>query len=198
MPMLILVRHGRTQANASGLLLGRHDPPLDDVGEVQANAVAAELGRRHKVLASPLTRTRQTANTMTDHVTIDPRWIELDYGEWDGTPTSEIPLETWTTWMSDPHFAPPGGESIAQLGERVRNACDELVHEAANRDVVVVSHVSPIKAAVAWALGVNDKVAWRLYLAPASITRISISGGRRVLHSFNETAHLISPRSGNG
>lgn len=193
--MLILVRHGRTQANASGLLLGRHDPPLDDVGEAQADAVAAELGHQHKVVASPLTRTRQTAKAMTNDVAIDPRWIELDYGDWDGTPTSEIPAETWAAWMADPHFAPPGGESIAQLGARVRDACDELVCEAANQDVVVVSHVSPIKAAVAWALGVNDEVAWRLYLAPASITRISYSGGRRVLHSFNETAHLILPRA---
>jgi len=53
-----------------------------------------------------------------------------------------------------------------------------------------VTHVSPIKAAVAWALGVGDDIAWRLYVAPASITRVAVSGARRSLHSFNETAHL--------
>jgi hypothetical protein len=53
-----------------------------------------------------------------------------------------------------------------------------------------VTHVSPIKAAVAWALGVGDEVAWRLFVAPASITRIAVSGARRSLHSFNEIAHL--------
>ena len=55
---------------------------------------------------------------------------------------------------------------------------------------MVVTHVSPMKAAVAWALGVDDEVTWHLYVAPASITRISTSGPRRSLHSYNGTAHL--------
>jgi broad specificity phosphatase PhoE len=59
--------------------------------------------------------------------------------------------------------------------------------------VVVVSHVSPIKAAVAWALDAGVAVTWHLYLAPASITRISTAGGRRVLQSYNQTAHLPGP-----
>jgi broad specificity phosphatase PhoE len=62
----------------------------------------------------------------------------------------------------------------------------------ADGDVVVVSHVSPIKAAAAWALGVGDEVAWRMYVAQASITRIGVGGpgGLPSLRSFNETAHL--------
>jgi broad specificity phosphatase PhoE len=56
--------------------------------------------------------------------------------------------------------------------------------------VVVVSHVSPIKAAVAWALGVGDEVTWRLFVAPASLTRIALGDRGPVLHTFNEVAHL--------
>ena len=72
----------------------------------------------------------------------------------------------------------------------MRAACEDLAEEAATTDIVVVTHVSPVKAAVAWALGVGDEIAWRLFVAPASITRISTAGPRRSLHSFNQTAHL--------
>jgi broad specificity phosphatase PhoE len=87
-------------------------------------------------------------------------------------------------------WQPPGGESIADLGIRVRQACEALVDAARERDVVVVSHVSPIKAAVAWALGVGDEAAWRMWVAPASITRIGFTGPVPSLRAFNEVAHL--------
>lgn len=188
--MLILVRHGRTDANASGLLLGRADPPLDALGVDQAAAVADVLGVPERVVASPLLRTRSTADGLSVDVELDDRWVELSYGDWEGRPVRDVPGDTWRRWASDTTFAPPGGESIAALGERVRAACDDLVDAASESDVVVVSHVSPIKAAVAWALGVPDEVAWHLYLAPASITRIGFNGSRRVLVSYNETGHL--------
>ncbi len=188
--MLILIRHGRTEANASGLLLGRDDPALDEVGLGQAESVAAEVGPVDRVVSSPLLRTRATAAGLGAEVEIDDRWVEMSYGEWERRPVRDVPAETWRRWATDPGFAPPGGESIAELGERVRAACEDLVDAAADGDVVVVSHVSPIKAAVAWALGVSDEVAWHLYLAPASITRIQVRGARRVLHSYNSTAHL--------
>ncbi|MBS1848085.1 MAG: histidine phosphatase family protein [Actinobacteria bacterium] len=188
--MLILVRHGRTEANAAGLLLGRSDPPLDAVGTRQATSVAAALGRRDRVVAGPLRRTRATADALGDDVDIDDRWIEMSYGDWEQRPLRDVPPSTWREWMADPDFRPPGGESVAEVGLRVRAACDELLVEAADHDVVVVSHVSPIKAAVAWALDVPDEVIWHLFVRPASITRIAVTGSRTVLHSFNETAHL--------
>ena len=59
--------------------------------------------------------------------------------------------------------------------------------------MVVVTHVSPLKAAVAWALDVGDAVTWRLFVAPASITRIAVrDDGGAVVHSFNELAHLTA------
>jgi broad specificity phosphatase PhoE len=196
--MIVLLRHGRTEANARGLLLGRADPVLDDVGRDQAKAAArvvADTASVGRIVASPLARCRATAEVVADvvgvPVEVDERWIELDYGELDGTPLSEVPPTTWVAWQGDVDWAPPGGESHAQLGERVRAACDELATvPAGDGDVLVVSHVSPIKAAVAWALGVGDEVAWHLFLAPGSISRIAPRGTRHSLQSFNETAHL--------
>jgi broad specificity phosphatase PhoE len=189
--MLIIVRHGRTEANASGLLLGRRlDPGLDDLGRRQAAALRDVVGGAHRSVSSPLRRTRETAAAIGLPVEIDERWAEIDYGTLDGTPLADVPAATWAEWRADIDFVPGGGESLAAVGERVRAAAADLVEESRARDIVVVTHVSPIKAAVAWALGAADDVVWRMYCAPASITEIGTAGPSPSLRSFNATAHL--------
>lgn len=190
--MLIVVRHGRTVVNHERRLQGRIDVELDDVGRAQAEALARRVGRVDRIVASPLLRARQTAEAWGQPIDIDERWIELDYGEYDGVPMTDVDRSVWAQWRADPGFAPPGGESIAALGERVRGACEALIEAAVDQDVVVVSHVSPIKAAAAWALGVGDEVAWRMYVAPASVMRIGVSERGASLHAFNIVDHLAS------
>ena len=188
--MLILVRHGLTQANADSLLLGRADRPLTDVGRAQAAAIAATIGEPALVVSSPLQRARETAEAFGAPVEIDERWIEIDYGEYDCRPLADVPQGFWEAWRNDPAQRPPGGESLTDVGQRVREACSELAARAASEDVVVVTHVSPIKAAVAWALGAGDEIAWRTFVAVASITRIAVNDRGPVLRSFNECHHL--------
>jgi broad specificity phosphatase PhoE len=188
--VLVLVRHGRTAANAGGLLLGRLDPPLDEIGEEQAALVGKALGPVARVVSSPLLRARDTASHIDAPLVIDERWIELDYGEYDGLPLNQVPAEMWDSWRADTSYIPPGGESLRALGERVAAACEELVAEAAERDIVVVSHVSPIKAAVAWALGADVSISWRTHLLPASITYVGVGRFGPLLRAFNITSHL--------
>ena len=188
--MLILVRHGQTPANAAGLLLGRSDPGLTDLGRRQAAWAASALGSPARVVSSPLARATATAAALGAPVEVDDRWIELDYGVFDQARYGDVPPEVWRRWRTDPAFAPPGGESVASLGRRVRSACAELAPQAAGEDVVVVSHVSPIKAAVTWALGVGDEVAFRMHLEVAAICRIAIGPAGPVLRSFNDCSHL--------
>jgi broad specificity phosphatase PhoE len=171
-------------------LLGRADPPLDEVGLEQAAAIARAIQSVTRVIASPLRRAQETAAAFGLPVETDERWIELDYGEWDGRPLLDVPVETWAAWRSDTSFRPPGGETLFELGERVRAACADLAENARDEPIVIVTHVSPIKAAVAWALGSGDDLAWRLFVAPGSITKIDVREGRSVLVSFDETAHL--------
>jgi broad specificity phosphatase PhoE len=185
--VLVLVRHGQTDANARGLLLGRADPPLSELGRSQAAALAALVPADARVVASPLLRTQETAAAFGRPVDVDERWIELDYGQFDGRPVGDVPPEVWREWRADPHFVPAGGESLAMLGLRVRAACEDLLDEARDRDVVVVSHVSPIKAAIGWALGVGDEVGWRMFVKLASIARVAVGPWGPSLHSFNET-----------
>ena len=188
--MLYLVRHGRTASNAARLLLGRMDVPLDELGRRQAAALAGvpALHGAAKVISSPLARALDTAKAIGPPVVVDERWIEIDYGVFDGAELTAAG-ELWEGWDHDLGFAPDGGESLAGLGRRVRSACDDLWVEAAAADVVVVSHVSPIKAAVAWALGVDDEVQWRMFLETASITAVGPGRKGPTLRSFNETAH---------
>jgi len=205
--VLILARHGRTEHNAQGRLLGRLDPPLDELGRTQAlalaDAVVADAERRGAtitaVVTSPLRRTTETATAIAAaaglEVVADDRWIELDYGDFDGRPLADVPADVWRAWRADPTFAPPGGESLADLRVRVEAALSSLGRDGGaldphTADVVVVSHVSPIKAAVAWCLGVPDEVTWRLHLAPASVCRLAFAPHGPVLHTFNELAHL--------
>ncbi len=187
---LFVVRHGRTTANASGLLLGRADPELDEVGREQARQIAAALPRDIDVYASPLIRTQQTAAAISESVTTDDRLIELDYGAFDLRPLSEIPPETWAQWRNDPQFRPPDGETLVELFSRVSSLLDALSSVATERNVAVVTHVSPIKAAMAWALGVGIEVSWRSMVGQASITRIEVSSRGPSLHAFNDTHHL--------
>src|SRR5690606_35150994 len=189
--VLIVVRHGRTAANASGLLLGRRlDPGLDELGRRQAATLAEVVAGDARVVSSPLRRAREMADVLGLPVEVDERWAEVDYGELDGTPLAEIGADTWARWRSDLDHAPPGGESLRALGARIRPACEDLLAEAAEHDVVVVSHVSPIKAAVAWALGVGDDVAWRMWCAPVSVTRIAAGHRGPSLHGYNDVSHL--------
>jgi broad specificity phosphatase PhoE len=195
--MLILVRHGESSANAQRLLVGRTDAALTEAGRVQAASVRRLLSAPVRELrVSPLRRARDTAALLDLGLPaeIDDRWIEVDYGDYEGQPLRDVPAEVWEAWRESPDFRPPGGETLAEVDARVTTACAELFASPASGgrapdgDIVVVSHVTPIKAAVAWALGATAALSWRLHLQTASVTRIGWGNGVPVLHGFNEVA----------
>ncbi len=197
-PALLLLRHGETAPNRDGLLLGRADPPLTPRGRSQARAAAGAIAALAPavVVSSPLGRARETAEMVAGAcglpVEVDERLTEVSYGDWEGRPLAGVPAELSGRWRADPSFAPPGGESLGLLRERVEACVEGLLARGAEGPVVAVSHVSPIKAAVAWALGAGDEVAWRMFLGLASITRVEVRFGTPCLVSYNSTAHLAS------
>ena len=196
--MLILVRHGESVLNKENRLVGHLDPQLTELGERQARAAGTLLDAVSELRTSPLERTRVTAGLLgTIHeAVVEPRMIELDYGELDGMPLAKVDPELWRRWMTDAAFAPAQGESLSALGARVGDVMEELFDadgagaRSREGDVVIVSHVSPIKAAVAWALGTGDLTAWRLRLSTGSVTRIAMGPAGPQLLSFNEVPSL--------
>jgi alpha-ribazole phosphatase len=188
--VLILLRHGRTAANKAGLLQGRLDQDLDEFGVEQARRSAEVLLDEFDVdavIASPLKRAQQTAAAFEMPVDTDERWIELAYGKYEGVPHADVPSEVWQAWSDDFHYVPEGGESLASLDDRVRGACDDIIERATDETIVVVSHVSPMKSAVGWALGTDIGISWRCHLDHASICRIDFRSRRPILHTFNRT-----------
>jgi probable phosphoglycerate mutase len=195
--VIAFVRHGQTASNRGGQLQGRFDAPLTAEGEAQAKRVAAALEHEApvRVVTSPLIRARKTADAIAARigveVEIDQRLVELDYGEWDQRLLTEVPTEAWREWRASPSFTPPGGESLEAVNARVVDFCTSRLGEWGDDLVVAVSHVSPIKVAVCWALGVDERVSWRMQLGLASITRIGcVRDDAPHLFSFNETSHL--------
>ena len=194
--MLILVRHGETAVNSQGRLQGRVETELNERGREQAERLVTAVAELEPVgvVSSPLRRARETAAAIGAatglDVEIDERLTELHYGDWEGLRFAELPAGTFDLWRADPTFAPPHGESLADLRIRVVPCIEDLLGR--DRPVVAVSHVSPIKAAVTWALGVGDAATWRMHLNLASISRVDRRpGGSPVLVGFNETAHLL-------
>ena len=194
--MIVLVRHGTTEQNVRGLLLGRADPSLSADGVEQARILAALLereGRPMRVVTSPLRRCRETAEVIAAPwgMTVDdePGLIEMDYGEWDERPLADVPRDVWESWQRDPDFAPPGGETLRAVQERVSACMASLLSSVANEGhLIAVSHVSPIKAAVLWALDLEDRpqLAWRLRLDTGSVCRLARGPLGPVLTAFNE------------
>lgn len=194
--MLLLVRHGESTANAQGVLLGRTDAPLTALGEAQGRALAAALGAVPvaALRTSPLARAVRTAEALRTGLVpvVDERWVEVDYGVFEGRPLTGVPDEVWRRWRTEPHYRPDGGETLHEVHRRVAEACEELFATAGagaraeDADVVVVSHVSPIKAAVAWAMGAGHDLAFHLRLSTGSITRLGWGSAGPLLHTFNE------------
>ena len=191
--MIFFVRHGETAANRARLALGRADPPLTDRGRDQAAQLASHLGDSDavRVFSSPLLRARETATaiatTLGLDVDVDDRLVEMDYGEWDERSFSEFPPEDLARWRRDATFAPPAGESLIAVGDRVASFCMEHVD---GPPVIAVSHVSPIKAGVIWAMNADPLLAWRMHLDVASVSRIGAPNRQPVLLGFNDTTHL--------
>lgn len=196
---VILVRHGSTAPNERGVLLGRgSDPALTDLGRQQSTALAQALVALNPmtIWSSPLRRCRETAEAIArahgdaPPTVLEPRLAEIEYGEWEGVPLGDLPADAIQAWRRDPAFRPPDGESLAEVNERVGEWCAEQTGEGT---IVAVTHVSPIKAAVIWALSGPPTMAWRLHVGVASITTVAVPlGSPPVVLGFNERAHLRS------
>jgi len=200
----VLLRHGETpltpQKRFSGS--GGTDPSLSDVGREQAERAGAALARRgtiEAVLASPLTRTRETAGIVAAHlgldVTIDDGLIETDFGAWEGLTFAEVRErypDDLTTWLADPEAQPSGGgESFAATATRIAAARDKLVAAYAGRTVLLVSHVTPIKTFVRLALGAPPESLFRMELSAASLSAVAYyTDGNASVRLFNDTSHL--------
>ena len=208
MATVILVRHGRTDANATGLLAGRTPGVrLDATGTEQAARVADRLAPLPlaALVSSPLERCRQTAAAIAGaqqtrlRVARERGLTECDYGEWQGRTLKELTKEAlWKTVQSQPSAAAfPGGESMMAMQARAveavrrRDAAAEAEH-GAGAVWVAVSHGDIIKSVLADALGMHLDLFQRIHVDPASVSVVRYTATRPYVLASNTHAGDLS------
>lgn len=196
---LVLVRHGQTAMTVSRGYSGSSEPgpPLDEHGRAQARSAAAlvervgrdlwgDIAYPTEVLASPMVRTQETAGIVAQRlglpVQTEDRVKEADFGAWQGLTAAEIE-ERWPgmlePWHTQATVRPPGGESIVDVGDRLRSLYDDLLGTERGRTVVVVSHAVAIRAALGVAMGAAPGSWSQLRVAPASVSIVRLFADRR-------------------
>lgn len=204
MPTVILARHGRTTANAAGVLAGRtRGVHLDDRGREQA----ATAGQRLEglplaaVVTSPMERCKETAALLVPgmRATTERGLTECDYGSWTGRPLKELVKEPmWRTVQAHPSGAVfPEGETMAAMSARAVAAVrrwDARVAQEHGPDAVwvAVSHGDIIKSILADALGLHLDAFQRIVVDPASLSVVRYTTNRPFVVCQNSQAGSLA------
>ena len=200
MGTVILLRHGRSTANTAGVLAGRTPGvELDEHGRAQAETLVERLAQLPlaAVVSSPLQRCLDTvaplAAARQSEVTIDDRFVEVDYGEWTGRELSKLAKEPlWKVVQTHPSGAVfPGGEGLAALQARavagVREWDAKLAAEHGPEVLwLVCTHGDIIKAVLADALGVHLDGFQRIVANPCSVSAVSYTQTRPFVQRMND------------
>ena len=199
----VLVRHGQTEHSAQKRYSGSSDPALTELGEKQAAAVAqavARFGQIDAIVASPATRTQQTAKACAEALGIDAAEIEtvdgfreMDFGVFEGLTRDEAQGkygEEFGAWEASISKAPPEGESVSAAHRRVTRARLKLQDAHEGQTVLVVTHMTPIKSVMRQALASGPETFKHMFLDLASISVVEFYGELGVVRCFNDVAHF--------
>jgi 2,3-bisphosphoglycerate-dependent phosphoglycerate mutase len=210
MATVILARHGRTRANAGGVLAGRLPGiSLDDVGRDQAANAATRITGVPLAAAftSPLDRCKETAAILLrgtgTRARVDRGLNECDYGDWSGRPMKDlIKQDLWKVIQAHPAAVRfPGGESMAEMSSRAVRAVrgNDARVAAEHGDAAVwlaVAHGDIIKAVLADALGMHLDAFQRIVVDPASLSVVRYTPHRSYVLAMNTTEGSLSSLAG--
>ncbi|HLH60134.1 MAG TPA: histidine phosphatase family protein [Ktedonobacteraceae bacterium] len=201
------MRHGLTGWNLQQRYCGHSDIPLAAQGRQQALWVAEQLQQASiaAIYTSDLLRARETAEiiagrrTQVVQIKVSAAWREMDFGAWEGLTYTQIveQFKDHLAFFTDPeHHAPPHGESLLHLKQRVTDALSAMLHDNASPagDIVIVSHGGPLRILLCSLLGMSLSRQWQLRLDPGSISAIDLPPGSGILSA----AKNDMPRSHNG
>ena len=195
-----LVRHGQTELNKARRYQSTSDSALTAFGMRQAHALARRLRRMPFKVAvvSPSQRTQITAETiLADRdapIVADVRWAETNHGAWEGLTYAEVraryPDEAAQRFADALHGKPAGGESLADVAQRVGEGWRDLLHQYPGGRVLVVTHATPIQLVLCALSGMPPELHWHWRVDLGSVTSIDVYGGGPIVRMVNEVPHL--------
>ena len=195
---LLLIRHGETEWNRARRIQGHTDAPLTPLGEAQARRLGERLRNESfdEIHASDSGRAQRTAALAFPGLPVrtDERLREMHYGVLEGKTRAEFSEDdhrAYNAYRADPYgVAVAEGESWGDLKARVSGWLATLPPTGR---VAAVSHGGTIRAVLLWAIdapSTHDMDRWNFVFGNTGITRIGLGGGRRLIKSVNDTAHL--------
>jgi broad specificity phosphatase PhoE len=176
------IRHAPVTTHG-GRVYGQNDLPADCADGALFRALAPQLPRDALWLVTPLKRTRQTADAFfaagappPAEMREEPDFLEQHFGSWQGLTYEELAAlrdgVAHRFWHAPAEVRPPGGESFTDVVTRVAAAVQRISRGAAGRDLVVIAHGGSIRAALAYALGIEAEKALGFEIANCSLTRL--------------------------
>jgi broad specificity phosphatase PhoE len=201
---VVLLRHGDTRLSPERRFsgVGSADPGLSAAGRNQARHAAESAllqgSAFTEVLTSPMTRCQETARIVAAalgvSVVVDRDLREMDFGLWEEMTFDEVQdryPEDLLRWTQSASASPTGSsESIAAVVERMGTAAARFASRYAGASVLAITHVTPMKALVAHALGAPPAALFHMEVSSACFSRITYSGGQASVRLFNDTSHL--------
>jgi 2,3-bisphosphoglycerate-dependent phosphoglycerate mutase/probable phosphoglycerate mutase len=195
-----MVRHGQTELNKTRRYQGTSDSPLTSYGRQQAQALEKRLRRIPFKVAviSPCLRAQLTAETiLADRgaaIVEDARWRETSHGQWEGLTYQEVrarfPEEAIARFADALHGRPSGGESLAEVAQRVLEAWRALLQQYPGGRVLLVSHATPIQLILCLVSGMAPTSHWRWRVDLGSVTALDVYGGGAIVRMVNEVPRL--------
>jgi len=198
MAIILLVRHGETDWNRSGRIMGTRSVPLNQNGIAQAARLALELTAlpAPTLYSSPVARARQTADILSStlHVPVieEPGLSEIGVGDWEG--------RYWNDFEGDParmnfyllpqEARPPGGETLGEVQQRAVAAVKRVLDGPGETSAVLVTHADVIRTIVAHYLETDLQTMRHMQIGHASVTALAITGSSGTLLCSNSLPDL--------
>jgi probable phosphoglycerate mutase len=198
---LYLIRHGQTEFSRENRFCGTSNPPLTATGEAMAQAFATAYAatRWDAVYASPLLRTRQTADALARLTGVTPRLEdglrEIEYGEWEGMRQEEVQArwpEAFAYWADDvASRGAPGGETAFQVAARAMRVVEAIRTRHAQGKVLIVSHKATLRIITCALLGLDVRLFRERIAQPVTaVTMFEVEHGTAKLAILGDRAHL--------
>jgi len=193
---IIFLRHGQAENNTNRVLAGRRPGvPLTLTGLEQSEKIAKFLKPFNisTIYSSPIERAKKTAEIVSEHnsleIKTDERLIELDMGKFTGMPYDEIFEKHGNVFLkfyeSDLEIAHNGVETFVELKKRILDMVDFVIREHSDENVLLVTHMDPIKALISAIMGLEANSLFELIIENASLTIFKEEQGKLTISAIN-------------